>query len=158
MDKGDQLLLERHWVEQLGLHLEESGIPRMAGKILGRLLICVPESQSAAELADWLFASRASISTNTRLLIHMGLIEKAPSPGGGRTALLRIRPGAWSTLLQGETLRATLGARLFKEGLAMFPDRVPAQLSRLAEAAELYTFLAEEFPAVLARWEASRRK
>ena len=41
------------------------------------MLICDPPAQSAGELADVLGASKGSLSTMTRLLIQVGLIERA---------------------------------------------------------------------------------
>ena len=51
-------------------YFEQIGYPRMAGPILGWLLICDPPVQSTGELADVLGASKESLSTMTRLLIQ----------------------------------------------------------------------------------------
>ncbi len=65
----------------LALFFEEMGFPRMAGRILGWLLICDPPEQSAGQLAGVLQASKGSLSTMTRLLIQMGLVERVGLPG-----------------------------------------------------------------------------
>ena len=72
---------ERNFVEEVGLFFEQTGMPRMAGRILGWLLISDPPHQSTDELAGGLIASKGSISTNTRLLIQIGLIERLSLPG-----------------------------------------------------------------------------
>ena len=71
----EQQVEEKHFVEEVGLFFEQSGMPRMAGRILGWLLISDPSHQTTSELAEVLLASKGSISTMTRLLIRIGLIE-----------------------------------------------------------------------------------
>lgn len=68
-------------MEDVALHFEESGLPRIAGRILGLLLVCDPPHRSAQELADQLGASKASISTMTRLLLSGVILEKVGLPG-----------------------------------------------------------------------------
>ena len=41
---------EKRFVEDIGLIMEEQGRPRIAGRILGWLLICEPPEQSFADL------------------------------------------------------------------------------------------------------------
>ena len=65
-----------HFVEDVGLLLEQGGILAWPGRIVGWLLICDPPHQSTSQLAQVLGASKASISTMTRLLIQMGLVEQ----------------------------------------------------------------------------------
>lgn len=71
---------EKHFIEDISLYFEQMGIPRMAGRILGVLLIANPPEQSIDDLCEKLQASKSSASTSARLLSEMGLIERAPSP------------------------------------------------------------------------------
>ncbi|HEX7974611.1 MAG TPA: MarR family transcriptional regulator, partial [Anaerolineales bacterium] len=77
-------IAKQHFVEEVALVFEEIGIARMAGRILGWLLISNPPHQSADELAEALQASKGSISTMTRLLIQADLIERIGLPGERR--------------------------------------------------------------------------
>ena len=54
---------ERHFVEDVGITFEQTGLPRTAGRIFGWLLISDPPHQSTSELAEALMASRGSISS-----------------------------------------------------------------------------------------------
>src|SRR5512135_2854177 len=101
MDEGMRHMEERHFVEDVALFFEELGFPRMAGRILGWLLICDPPEQSAGQLAQVLQASKGSLSTMTRLLIQMGLVERVGLPGERRD-YFRIRPGAWPHLIKAQ--------------------------------------------------------
>ena len=54
-------------VERFGLRFEEDGLPRIAGRMLGLLMVSA-EPRSLDELAEELQASKTSASTNARLL------------------------------------------------------------------------------------------
>ena len=70
---------KRHFIEDISLYFEQMGLPRMAGRVLGVLLIAEPPQQSLNDLCEMLQASKSSVSTTTRLLIEMGLIDRVPS-------------------------------------------------------------------------------
>ena len=72
----DRYYQEKHFVEDISLFFEQMGLPRMAGRILGVLLISGPPEQSINDLCEVLQASKSSISTNARLLTETGLIER----------------------------------------------------------------------------------
>lgn len=71
---------EMHFGEDICLYFEQMGLPRTAGRVLGILLICKPPAQSLTDLCQMLQASKSSVSTTTRLLAEMDLIERVPSP------------------------------------------------------------------------------
>ena len=58
---------EERFIEAMGLAHEEDRLPRIAGRLIG-LLILSPDPVRFDHLAERLRVSRASISTNTRLL------------------------------------------------------------------------------------------
>jgi len=72
-----------HIVERMGLKFEQDGLPRAAGLILGRLLLAA-EPLSLDDLAADLGISKASASTNARLLERLGAAERAVVPGDRR--------------------------------------------------------------------------
>ena len=148
---------ERHFIERVGLFYEGVGLPRMAGRILGTLLICDPPSQTARELADVLGASKASISTNTRLLVQIGLIERRGIPNR-RGAVFTIREGCWSNVLEFKLRNNTAFLQIAEEGLEVLADASPARRTRLEEVHDLYSFFGEELPALMARWRARKEK
>ena len=141
------------YVEEWGLLFEGSGLPRMAGRILGSLLICEPEHQSAAELVESLSASKGSISTVTRLLERFELIERVSLPGD-RVTRFRVKPEAF-TALMGQKLQAvSVWKNLARRGLEL----TGRGNARLKEIDEFYGFLEREFPPLLARWKKVRRR
>lgn len=68
------------FVERAGMLWEKDGFPRIAGRIFG-LALLTEDPLSLDELAESLGVSRASISTDTRLLERMGLLERVTKPG-----------------------------------------------------------------------------
>jgi len=64
------------YAESWGLLFARWGLPRTAGRIWGWLFVCDPPEQTAMQLAEALHVSKASVSTNTRLLESLGLIER----------------------------------------------------------------------------------
>jgi DNA-binding MarR family transcriptional regulator len=152
MDEEQRRLEERHLAEDVGLFFEEWGFPRMAGRILGWLLICNPPEQSAGQLAAALQASKGSLSTMTRMLIQLGLVERAGVPGQRRD-YFRIRPGAWPRFLRSQT-QVMIGLhQVVERGLALLADEDPAQRRRLLEAHDLYAFLERELPRLFQQFE-----
>ncbi|MFC1900460.1 GbsR/MarR family transcriptional regulator, partial [Chloroflexota bacterium] len=64
------------FAEECGLISEQTGLPRMAGRIFGWLIVAEPPYQSVDQIGKALLASKGSISTSTRLLIQHGLISR----------------------------------------------------------------------------------
>jgi DNA-binding transcriptional regulator GbsR (MarR family) len=155
MDKEQRWFQEKHFVEDVGLLLEEGGLPRMAGRILGWLLICDPPHQSTKELAETLQASKGSISTMTRLLIQLGVIERVALPGLRRDHF-QIKPGGWSQMVMRDIAEISTGYQLAERGLQLLDGRPAEQQERLKEARDLYAFLEREYPRLIERWEKER--
>lgn len=71
------------FVERMGQLFEQDGLPRIAGRILGHLLLQT-EPQSLDALASALQVSKASVSTDTRRLEALGVLERVTLPGDRR--------------------------------------------------------------------------
>lgn len=69
-----------YFVEQMGLTSQTDGLPRIAGRIAGYFIIH-GGPVSFAQLAEELKVSRGSVSTNARMLVTIGFIEKVTIPG-----------------------------------------------------------------------------
>ena len=152
-----QQLEEKHFVEEVGIVFEQTGLPRMAGRIFGWLLISDPPHQSTAELAEALMASKGSISTVTRLLIRIGLIERISLPGV-RHDYFHLRSDAWKHAIRhGLEDEIKMFRQLAEHGLELMADKTPLTRKWLEEMRDIYAFLEREFPALLERWEQERK-
>ncbi len=144
------------YVESFGLYWEEAGLPRMAGRILSWLLICDPPHQTMHELTEALQASKSSISTGTRMLIQMGIIERLSIPGQRRDHY-RVVPDSWSHMMEEKAKKQfTVLRQLSERGLALLDGASPARRQRLEEMRDYYVFMEREFPLILDHWRSYR--
>jgi DNA-binding transcriptional regulator GbsR (MarR family) len=155
VDESEQLSTQ-YFVEKAGIVIEHLGLPRMAGRVLGWLLICDPPHQSPGELVAALEASKASMSTTLRLLTQIGLVERAVLPGKRRD-YFRIREDTWSRATEERLGLVTAMRELAEEGLALRLDADERSTERLREMRDFYAFYERELPAVIERWRQERR-
>ena len=149
---------DKQFAEEVGIVFEQTGMPRMAGRILGWLLISDPPHQSTEQITKALIASKGSISTMTRLLIQIGLIERLSLPGV-RHDYFRLRSDAWQYMIgRGLTEEIKMVRQLADRGLELLGDKTPVTKNWLEEMRDVYTFLEHEFPTLLERWEKERQK
>jgi DNA-binding transcriptional regulator GbsR (MarR family) len=142
----NQPLAER-FVEELGMLIElEAGAPRMVGRTLGWLLVCDPPDQSAAELAHSLQASKGSISTATRVLLRMGLIERVRHRGE-RFDRFTAQPEAWDELLWRQD-QFSAPRRVVQMGLEALADEPAERRAALEEMDALYAWWERRIPAL----------
>lgn len=73
----------RQFIERVGVHSEADGLPRIAGRIFGLLLI-TPGECSLDDMAETLGVSKASISTDARRLEQLGIVVRTSRPGDRR--------------------------------------------------------------------------
>jgi DNA-binding transcriptional regulator GbsR (MarR family) len=147
---------EKHFIEDISLYFEQMGLPRMAGRVLGVLLICDPPAQSLTDLCEILQASKSSISTTTRLLIEMSLIERTASPVP-RQVYFQFKPGGWVVFIR-QRLRLWASLHEIAErGLELLQDQDPALRERLQEAHDMFSLIEDELPALLERVETEHK-
>ena len=128
------------FVEQMGGDFESNGLPRLAGRLLGWLLVCDPERQSSEDLAAALGASSGGISTNARVLSQFGFIDRLAVAGDRRT-YFRLRPNAFAA---GERHRLQTMAdlqRMADAGLEALRDAAPERSRRLHEMRDLLSYM-----------------
>ncbi len=157
MDKEQREFEVKRFIEEVGLLFDMGGLPRMAGRILGWLLICNPPHQSTGELAEVLQASKGSISTMTRLLIQAGLVERISLPGDRRDYFC-IKLGVWSALIKQKMSHITAIRQLAERGLTLLEAEDVSRQQRLQEMHDFHAFFERQFPLVIERWEEERNK
>ena len=136
--------------EQLALALTNNGLQRMTARVLATLLFTEQSTLTAGELADQLRASSGAISGAIKMLISVGLVERAPAPGSRRDHY-RLRDNAWTVLYtnQNQVLAAMQTAAL--DGISATATGSLAH-KRLTEMHDFYEFLLGEIPALIERW------
>jgi DNA-binding transcriptional regulator GbsR (MarR family) len=143
------------FAEEIGLFYEDLGLPRAWGRVLGWLLVCEPDYQSAEDLAAALQASRGSISMATRALIRWGTVERQTKRGDRRT-YYRIRPQSWTAVFELQAQNTTKLRDLAKHGLGLLNDEPATRRDRLQELHDFTTFYERESLALIERWHRDR--
>ena len=138
-----------------GVVFADAGIPEIAGRILGWLLVCDPPSQSLEQLRIATRASKASISTMTRLLHHLGFIERTAGTERGVT-LYRLGDDPWTAFSE---KRLETSRRLVKLGNKAVESLhwLPADRRRRIEhMAEFWSFVLQRSEAMMEEWKEHR--
>ncbi|WP_040872023.1 GbsR/MarR family transcriptional regulator [Nocardia exalbida] len=129
------------WVERVATFcVEEWGLTPITGRILGILMICDPPERSAGQIAEAIRASRASLTSNMRLLTTIGLIRKVRIPGD-RTAYYRIEDDAWQKVIQHKIAGLAAFGDIAEDGLALVDGTDPARTERIRAAQRALTWL-----------------
>jgi DNA-binding transcriptional regulator GbsR (MarR family) len=143
LSEHDELLA---WVERIATYCaQQDGLPRIAGRVLGWLMVCDPPEQSAAEIADAIGASRASLTTNLRLLTSVGFVTTGSRPGG-RTTYYRMDDGAWERVVRRQVASLTSLRDITRDGLAVL-DGQPRRAARIQRAQDVFDWMAAAFDA-----------
>jgi len=140
----------QRFIEALGLFFEDAGIPRIGGRLLG-LLVLAEQPLSLDAIARTLGVSRASVSTNSRLLIYAGMVERVSLPGDRRD-YYQFAPHGWESAIQTDIKAARRLGALSAEALAGVAPEHAMVSRRLGETAAFYAFLEQELAAMLERW------
>ncbi|MFC4496769.1 GbsR/MarR family transcriptional regulator [Streptomyces ovatisporus] len=136
----DQVL---DWVERVSMYLAQDGVPPIAGRVLGWLMICDPPEQSAGQIAEAIGASRASLTTNLRMLTTMGFVGRHTRPGE-RTVYHRIVEGASEKVIRRQIAGIASFCDITADGLALLgPDS--ARAARIREAHQAFEWMAKAF-------------
>lgn len=142
----------RQFFEEMGLMFEGSGMPRMAGRVMGWLLLCDPPHQTAAQVGEVVGASKGSISTMLRHLVGAGIVERMGIPGE-RSRFYRIREDCWAVHMRERVTLMKAMRELAERGLELMRGEDPPLLQRLEDFRGLHAFFEREMPAMLKRYE-----
>ncbi|HEX8991380.1 MAG TPA: hypothetical protein VF784_06845 [Anaerolineales bacterium] len=139
------------FIEHMGGYFESAGVPRIGGLILG-LLILAHAPLSAEEIASTLKVSRASVSTNFRILATVGLAERFTSHAD-RTTYYVFPDTAWEQLMAMTIRRVAVFKQIVAEGLRALPEQDAAH-NRLILANEYSDWQIEAIQKVMDEWRA----
>jgi DNA-binding transcriptional regulator GbsR (MarR family) len=137
-------------VERMGLALEAEGLPRIAGRLVGFLLVH-EGAFSLDDLADELHVSKASVSTNARQLERYGLLERTSEPGDRRD-YYQMGPDVWEKLLARWQQKWEAMRVLFTEAAASLPEELEVGRARLIRAEQFHLLMVDLADRASARW------
>jgi len=144
----------RAFIEQIAVLLEADGLPRVAGRIFGSLLVAA-EPRSLDDLASDLGVSKASISINVRLLEEKGTVERV-SRQADRRDYYRMSDDIRERTLEQRIARW----RRFHDAIAGAREscgiKEPVVRSRLEAMDHVYRHMLEATTRALEEWRAGR--
>ncbi len=143
------------FIDRMGLALESDGLPRIAGRIFGLLLVS-EDCRSLDQLASALRVSKSSVSTNARLLEQHGVLERNSRPSDRRD-YYRVPPDLFSHTMAQRLQRWERFHEAIGDARTALPIRSRKVLERLEEYDSAYAFLTQAIREALVRWRTTRK-
>ena len=145
---------QRHFIETVGLYFEQYQVSRIGGRLLG-LLALLEGPFTLDQMAGALGVSRASVSTNIRVLATMGLAEHLSLPADRRD-YYRFPDDPWQHGLVARIAGTQALRRIAERGLATAAPEESAARRHLEELRDFCDFTIEEMQGMIARWQDRR--
>jgi predicted ArsR family transcriptional regulator len=142
------------FIEGMGRYFEQYQLPRIGGRILALLMIA-EKPLSLDDMAARLLVSRASISTNLRLLGASGMVEHTTQPGDRRD-YYHYPENIWGSRMEIGIESMAFIRLLAERGLLAIDASNTAGHAHLAEVVDFCDFAKEEYVGMIARWNARR--
>ncbi|HVD32655.1 MAG TPA: MarR family transcriptional regulator [Gemmatimonadales bacterium] len=143
-----------NFVERMGVALESDGLPRIAGRIFGLLLVS-EDARSLDDLAAELRVSKGSVSTNARLLEQRGLLERVCRPADRRD-YYSVRPDLFIHTMAQRLTRWQRFHEAIRAARTSLPIRSQEVRDRLEEYEQAYAFISQVIGEALTRWQGTR--
>lgn len=138
------------YVEEVARLFARDGLPLITGRIIGWLLVCDPPEQSATQIREAIRASKASLSTNMRLLTEGGLVRTVTRPGD-RVTYHRIDDDAWLRITRDRMRALATFREVTDKGVRLLGEDSPRS-GRVRDARALFTWLETELTPLWDRW------
>lgn len=141
----------RRFIERFTAQLTQAGFPRTPARIFVALLTADDSSLTAAQLAELLQASPASVSGGARYLLQVGLITAEGEPGSRRQHY-RMSVDVWQDIVSLRDRQFTRWAAELADGVRILGPDSPAGL-RMAQTVRYFEFISAEMADLLERWK-----
>lgn len=145
----------QQFIESMGVFFERYGISRIGGRMLG-LLMVAERDLSLDDIASALGVSRASVSTNARMLILYGMAQLVTRPGDRRD-YYRLPPDTWARATEAELEAILAMRRIAERGLAAAQASDRAATEHLEEMIAYCDLVLEDRRTTLNHWRHHKR-
>jgi DNA-binding transcriptional regulator GbsR (MarR family) len=140
----------REFIEKMGLLFEHGGSTRTHGRLMALLLVH-DKPLSLSEMADHLQVSKASLSTNARMAVQIGMAQRVSRPGD-RKDYYQMTPSSFENMVAQRVQAIDVFIHLADEGLAAVEADNTTARARLEKMKEFYQFFLRELEGSLDRW------
>ena len=137
------------FTDRLAVLFENDGQPPIAGRIFGLLLLS-DEALSLDQLAESLGVSKASASTNARLLAQLGVVEQVRRQGSRRD-YYRMVPDLFERSMAQRLARWRRFTEVIGEGRRTLPLASPQVRDRLERYESAFSYMADVIGRALAQ-------
>lgn len=143
------------FIENVSRFFESYGISRIGGRILGLLLVA-PRPLSAEDISKLLRVSRASVSTNMRFALQVGLAEKTTFLGD-RITYYEFPQSGLEKAMGSEVQAISAMQRFVEQGLSAVPPDSEAH-HRLEMLDDWAAFLVQVWQDAAASWKVRQQE
>jgi DNA-binding transcriptional regulator GbsR (MarR family) len=140
----------QQFTDRLALLFESDGQPPIAGRIFG-LLLLNDDALSLDQLAESLGVSKASASTNARLLAQLGVIEQVRRQGS-RKDYYRVVPDVFERSVAQRMARWRRFTEVIGEGRRTLPLSSPQVRRRLEQYENGFSYMTDAIGRALLQW------
>jgi DNA-binding transcriptional regulator GbsR (MarR family) len=145
----------RDFIEKMGLMFELAGSTRTHGRMMGLMLV-TDKPLSLDEMSERLQVSKASLSTNARLAVQIGMAQRVSRPGD-RKDYYQMTPASFERMVVHRLKAIDDFIHLADEGLAAVETDNATARNRLEKMKEFYQFFLRELEASIHRWREQSR-
>ncbi len=124
------------FIEQMGMSAQSEGGARIAGRISGYFIVH-GGPVSFAQLANELKISRGSVSTNARILVSIGFIERVTKPGD-RQDYYQLASSPFLRMIEGYMARMRRMQDILVQANNSIPEDMTATHKRLAQMSHFF--------------------
>lgn len=139
-----------NFIEKFCVVAEQDGFPRIAGRIMGFLLLNEGPF-TLDELADQLQISKTSASTNARLLEQHGVIERVVKTGDRRD-FYRLAEHHWERMFDVVRKKLQRFQTMLDETIDALPPEQTYGRKRLRETQRFHAFMLEKLNEHIDEW------
>ena len=139
------------FTDRMGLLFEAEGQPPIAGRIFGYLLVS-DDPRSLDQIAEALHVSKASASTNARMLAEKGVLERVCRPSD-RHDYYHVAPDLFSSTMAERLRRWQRFTEAVGEARRTLPIRSGRVRARLRGYETAYAYMVSAIGQALERWE-----
>lgn len=140
-----------NFTDRMGLLFEAEGQPRTAGRIFGYLMLSA-DPRSLDQLAEALSVSKASVSTNARMLADQGVLERV-CRAADRHDYYRVAPDLFSRTMAERLKRWQRFAEAVGEARRTLPIGSNGIRARLKGYETAYAFMVDAIGEALESWQ-----
>jgi DNA-binding transcriptional regulator GbsR (MarR family) len=142
----------REWfIEEVGLAAEIDGLPRIAGRLFGYMLLS-PTPRSLDEIAEALGVSKGSVSTDARLLMRHGWLRRT-TVAGDRKDYYEMAPDFFAGIVSYRLARWDGLHDLVAAAIPQLGSEPATVRDRLQYLDEAQTFFVRGLRELLSRWD-----